>query len=330
MPVKPAVCAYEEVRKRLEEHERSVLLVGNGLSVAFAGQSFDWRSLRARVSEGGLSELALRAFEVCEADDFESAARVLHEASELLEKHDPQLATLLAQESVKLCELMATAVADAHPQGDGKPTQEQIASCAEFLRDFRRVVTLNYDLLLYWVVNSDNNACALDGFSTCRPDDQAAVCWQGPDAEPCVEYLHGALHLFVDGLETKKLRAGEAPLIPQITDRIRNRRFPLVVAGPTMRAKAAMIGRSPYLRSVLRRIERRSDAIVTFGWSAAPQDGHIVDAIVASECGLVCVGSYGLHGGMPEQGLANLARRISEVGKEVVLFDTTLMNVWGK
>jgi hypothetical protein len=33
---------------------------------------------------------------------------------------------------------------------------------------------------------------------------------------------------------------------------------------------------------------------------------------------------------MPEQGLANLARRISEVGKEVVLFDTTLMNVWRK
>lgn len=325
-----AVCSYEVVRKRIEGHQRSVLLVGNGLSLSLAGKSFDWRNLRARVSAGGLSEIAKRAFEVSQADDFESAARVLHEAGALLKSHDLELSRLLEEETVRLCELTATAVVDAHPQGDGRPTDEQIASCARFLSDFRRVVTLNYDLLLYWVVNSENDACPLDGFSNCRPNDQFAVCWQGPDADPCVEYLHGALHLFVDGLETKKLRAGGASLIGQIEGRIRNRKFPLVVAGPTAKAKAAIIGRSPYLRSVLRRIEERSDAIVTFGWSAAPQDDHIAEAIVASDCELVCVGSYGLHGGMPEQGLANLARRLSKVGKEVVLFDTTAMNVWGK
>ncbi len=324
-----SVCDYGDVRQRLKDLANPVLVAGNGLSLSFAKQSLDWEALRASVSAECLSDFAKRAFEVSAARDFESAARVLHESAHLLKRYEPILAARLEQESRDLCKLTAQAVAAAHPQRGARPDASKVAACARFLSDYQRVVTLNYDLLLYWVVVSANDACSRDGFGNCRPDDPKAVCWQGPNSQPCIEYLHGALHLFVDALETKKLRADDEDLMTKITRRIASGLFPLVVSGPTAKVKAATIGRSPYLRSVLHRLSGHADAIVTFGWSASPQDRHVVDAILRSDCELVCIGCHGLRGGLPTGDLTAFARNLIQIGKEVILFDTEPMNVWG-
>lgn len=328
MPSNPQELDYADVQALVQQSPDSVLVVGNGLSISFAGQRLDWQALREVVVANGMSPVAARAFEVIDSADFEGAARLLHETSEMLRNDHPEVAERYAAESAKLCRDLASAVLEAHPQGWDRPSASQAASCGQFLSDYSRVVTLNYDLLLYWAVLDSGAICAQDGFGNCSPNDTEALCWKGVDGTRCIEYMHGALHLFSEGLETKKLRGTGRGLVQQVADRIRRGSFPLVVAAPTSKAKEKIIGRSPYLNAVYRRLAGPADVIVTFGWSASPQDQHVVSAIANSRCRTVCVGCHGLNGGITGS-LAEFTRKLLAARKQVVHFDTTCLNVWG-
>lgn len=328
MPRNPQVLDYVDVRAIVQQSLESVLVVGNGLSIAFAGQRLDWQALRDVVVANGMSPVAARAFEVIGSADFEGAARLLHETSEMLKTDHFEIAPQYAAESSKLCQDLASAVLEAHPQGWDRPSKSQAAACGQFLSDYSRVVTLNYDLLLYWAALESGATCVQDGFGNCNTYDAEALCWNGSDGPRCIEYMHGALHLFSEGMETKKLRGTGRGLVQQVADRIRRNSFPLVVAAPTSTAKERIIGRSPYLSSVYRRLKEPADVIVTFGWSASAQDQHVVNAIANSRCSTVCVGCHGLDGGITGS-LAEFTRKLIAARKQVVHFDTTSLNVWG-
>jgi hypothetical protein len=307
----------------------SVLVVGNGLSQSYASERFDWARLRSAVFPADSPHFVHKAFQVAGTDDFEAVAKLLRDAASLLQDVDPSTSVRLREFEHALCRNLASAVLAQHPRGFDRPTEQQFRSCARFLGEFRRVVTVNYDLLVYWAVNAWPGGCRRDGFGECKPSTPDSVCWQGEGIAPCVEYLHGALHLYADALEVKKLRSREAKdLLPQISDRIKSGKFPLVVAGPTSAQKLALIDRSPYLRSVFRRLRESRGVVVTFGWSAGVTDAHVVDAIVECPAETICVGCHGLVGRIPPGELARLSTRLMKVGKRVVLFDTTSLDVW--
>jgi hypothetical protein len=227
-----------------------------------------------------------------------------------------------------LCRELSSAILKLHPRREDRPKEPQMASCAAFLRPYSRVVTLNYDLLLYWVVNSRNPVARTDGFGNCDFPGTGPLCWNGNISDRRIEYLHGALHLFADGISTKKLRVRDEGLLQQVTERIALRKFPLVVSAASAEAKREIIERSAYLRSVLHRLEHEEMPIVTFGWSASAQDEHVIEAIEQSPSQIIRVGCRDIRHGATRGTLHDFVCRVADAGKSVEIFDTTSMNVW--
>jgi hypothetical protein len=319
---------YSDVRAKVEDGESAVLLLGNGLSKSFSNSRFDWSALRNALATGAPPALVESAFVAAETDDFEAAAALLSDSSALLKDHDPQRSAELESAARWLCRELSGAILRMHPRGVDRPTDMQAASCAAFLRPYSRIVTLNYDLLLYWVVNSRHPVERADGFGNCDPVDATALCWSADRPDRRVEYLHGALHLFAEGILTKKMRGQPEGLLQQVTDRIARRKFPLVVSAASAEAKREIIERSWYLRSVLRRLETEALPIVTFGWSASDQDAHVITAIEQSPSKLVRVGCRNIRHGAARGSLHDFALRLADAGKSVEIFDTSALDVW--
>lgn len=122
-------------------------------------------------------------------------------------------------------------------------------SSSVFLSNFRKVFTLNYDLLLYWV-NLENKPLN-DGFG--RAKRIAGGRFKSPFKEEawCDIYnLHGGLHLFQNGTGgiMKTLDTGNG-VIATITDAIASKKIlPLYVAEGSSRAKMRKINSVVYLR----------------------------------------------------------------------------------
>ena len=125
-----------------------------------------------------------------------------------------------------------------------------------------QIYTLNYDLLLYWILMHDDELLdgsdptiefsASDGFGNEEDDPDADyVVWQGETGAHSakVHFLHGALHLFDAGNELQKFTwvRTSAPLIDQARAAIEADKFPLFVAEGSSHQKKTKIRHNAYL-----------------------------------------------------------------------------------
>lgn len=110
--------------------------------------------------------------------------------------------------------MLVETIAGQHPARPGDLTNQQYESCIQFLKNFRdkpgdgRIFTLNYDILLYWVLMhgmEEKKIAFDDGFRTDTDHvDAEYVVWDDSAHQQNVYYLHGALHLFDGGHELQK------------------------------------------------------------------------------------------------------------------------------
>ena len=262
----------------------TALLLGNGLSMHVWG-GFGYSSLFEQATRGGPEEgLTLEDQALFEALKTENFERVLAELTSAIRMCEPLM--LNPRRFYERYESIQTALSGAVRGVHVNRTQvpdETLGTIQDVLVAQEWVFTTSYDLLLYWAMgfNDDyRNLCDCFWSTDSSFDPEHADVWV--NATP-VYFLHGALHLVVEGSgRTRKLRRTALnTLLDQFGRPIDGdpEARPLLVTEGSARDKLRAIEDNDYLSHTLRRLSECDLPFVVFGSSLGEQDQHLVDAI---------------------------------------------------
>lgn len=278
------LCFKEALAQSVELGGKRHLLLGNGFSIAWKPDIFQYGSLLDRADFTNLSADHKELFGSLETNDFEKVMQALKAASILANVYqttDQTLAQKMLQDSEYLKDILVSTIAQNHPDLPSDISEDEYSHCAKFLSNFSEghIFTLNYDLLLYWVLMHTGAIRCDDGFRK-SDDDEDFIEWNSFKTQN-VYYLHGALHLFDHGYTLEKytwINTG-VRLIDQIRASLDKDRFPLVVTEGSSEQKLTKITHSGYLHKGLRSIESITGSLFIHGHSLAVNDDHIIDLI---------------------------------------------------
>lgn len=261
------------------------LVLGNGASIALY-QRFAYQSLLEEARSRQFIEQDVQSiFDHFHTKDFEHVLRMLWHTSRInraLKIEDAK--TQKAYKSLRTA--LVRTVHDVHP--DHADISNHLRQIAKFMERFKTVVSLNYDLLVYWTMLYGNNLHK-NQFKDCFIHREFDSNWEryrkpygNATHSTLVFYPHGNLALATDlnGRETK-LTASSSDLLKTVTSEWESKKYtPLFVSEGTSRQKVATINRSHYLKtvhdSVLPTLGKR---VAIFGWSLGTNDEHILGAI---------------------------------------------------
>lgn len=263
------------------------LILGNGTSVAVS-PVFAYKSLLAEArSAHRLSSGVEALFARLATSDFEFVLEKLWHAEIVTECLGIPSVSIHHEYQLLRAALIATIRAH-HPAYDGVTLA--LPGLFDFLRGFSTVVSLNYDLLVYWSMLAGNEkygVCFKDGFL----DGEFEEDWSrfrkptNNNKVTMVFYPHGNLILAatVNGQE-RKLAVGEGSgdLLETVMTAWESGDYhPIFVAEGETTQKLAAIGRSSYLRRVYAEVlPDLGESVAVFGWGAAENDTHILKQIV--------------------------------------------------
>jgi len=280
---KPTILSYSDVLA--ETNERRHLLLGNGFSISCRTDVFRYGKLFDRADFTNLAR-ARQAFDLLATNNFEAVIRALRGFASLASIYSPRDAdakTRAAEDADALREVLVGAVANSHPDRPHNLESNEYLKCREFLRAYKSINTLNYDLLLYWALMQNELGDAEipcdDGFRKPANDPEADYVSWDPDNSKgqTVRYLHGALHLFDTGTEMKKFTwvNTQVPLIEQIRAALKLEFYPVFVSEGTSNEKVDRIRHNDYLCKMYRSFTEIQGALVVFGHSLDASDDHI-------------------------------------------------------
>ncbi|MFQ5486210.1 MAG: DUF4917 family protein [Desulfobacterales bacterium] len=336
---------FEKAIEQTEEGKRHLLL-GNGFSRACRNDLFAYDALFSQ-GKDELTESARKAFEILETTDFESVMRALKQAVGLLKVYAPKnskLARRLAEDANKVRDVLAKAITYSHPDRPNGIEDKEFAACRKFLFHFKKIYTLNYDLLLYWALMNDDvdnlTISCNDGFH--QPEDGPAdyVKWDlGNVPYQNIFYLHGALHIFDAGAEVHKYtwcNTGVA-LVDQIRDALNQNRYPIYVAEGTSESKMNRIQHSAFLSRAYRSFANIENSLFIFGHSLSDNDNHILRLIEGGKVATVYISIFGSQRSKDNKKIFARAERL-KVARDnsgrrrkltVKFFDAASAEVWG-
>lgn len=287
---------------------RRHILLGNGFSISWKDSVFRYDSLLNQAAFDSISVPAIEIFEALDTTDFEYVMRSLNDSSKIIPIYQPnssEISANMVTDSSKLRDVLVKTIADNHPERPSEITEDEYENAINFLSRFDgNIYTLNYDLLLYWVMMkaySQNKFKCTDGFID--PEEESTyVVWDTSGSNhPRVYYLHGALHLFDSGIELQKFTwvRTQKRLIEQITEALSRNLYPHFVSEGTSEQKLKHIRHSDYLSrgfqsfSGIGRIKEGQDSLFIFGHSLADNDDHILSVIPKSNIVMLFISVYG-------------------------------------
>ena len=304
------------------------LLIGNGFSIAQAGAQFSYASL---LEKTGLQpgDPVRNVFTALNTVDFELVMQALQHAAQIEDAYgEAARATLFRNDAAAVREALIHAVREVHPGISFDIPQAQRDRCGEFLRNFNNIFTINYDLLLYWVILRMAGNAFTDGFGL---GDAVGGFRTFSEEGMCnTFYLHGALHLFLgDRRETLKRIVTTGAIINDIADTIRARsQLPLFVSEGSAIEKMARINSVPYLRYAYDKLKNLQGSLFIYGHSMAENDYHLYNAIFESDIDRLFVCVY-----RPEENLQSAREKLAQFrernhGIEVSYIDSATAQVW--
>jgi hypothetical protein len=343
----PKVIDFAEALKRTDPKKRKLLL-GNGFSMAWNPKVFAYGSL-FDAAKGKMSTGARTAFAALKTSNFELVMRALRDASKIVAAADSKFAKLakeLEDNAGEVREALIKTVAENHPDVPMDVTDDEAAACRKFLSNFECWYTLNYDLLLYWVLMREQVTPSLK----LTPDDGFRMPYSGPDEyvsweversnRQTLHYLHGGLHIFDTGGEFQKytwINTG-VRLIEQIRDALGKGKVPLFVSEGSSAEKREHILHNGFLHRPLRSLSNIGGSLFLYGVSLAENDDHILKQIERGTNALtVAVGLYkgktGYDKKVIQRAEAIKAARDAHNSQkpiDLIFYDSTSANVWGR
>ena len=312
------------------------LIVGNGGSRAIS-ESFSYGSLLAEARAQGLNQPLNDLFERFETDDFELLLRHLWHAQIVNQALD------IGSESIRDAYLiikksLVNAIRSTHcSYTDAK---EKLDFISAFMSKFETVLSLNYDLVIYWAMLKHNENTREHAFKDCFIDGVFSGNWpalrrpiRAQQAVTLVFYPHGALHLATDkdGSEIKLAVPDNGYFLDAIfSEWEENSCSPLIICDGSIEQKAATIRTSAYLSTVLNEILPVSGPTATiYGWNLGDQEDHILHQLGNGRYNKVAVSVHNPSSWEGEGYIARVRRKLAAIGIEnITFFDASSTGCW--
>ena len=297
------------------------LLLGNGASISIDDR-FGYGSLIEYARKNGLlTEDVQQLFQFFHTFDFELVLRLVWQASNvnrsLLIPDDRTHAAY-----IRVRECLIQSVRDVHPEYH--EVSEYMPTIYSFVKNFQTVLSLNYDLILYWAIMyglnvSDRHSlkdCFINGEFT---DDWSRLSYSiyGNISTTLVFYPHGSLVLARNIVESEyKITGNGNDLLESILQTWQTEQYvPLFVSEGTWQQKVNSIHNSSYLNTIYREVlTSLSPDLVIYGWGLREQDLYILRRIAMSHVRRVAVSVYG-----NDQAYCN---RVNHTIKQILGFQT--------
>lgn len=265
------------------------LLVGNGFSVDFDTR-FSYPALYAKARAEFYTEIP-HIFDLMDRLSETNFEWMMHELTE--ERDDRQAkygdadseVQRLSQDIALLEGVMIAAIVECHPNRCEEIPGDASQRCFAFLEQFSTVFTLNYDLLMHWV--RQNRLVEL--LNAGMDEDQATASLRQD-----IHELHGTINLFpvttqFPNFGIQHTYEGAGYFLKLI---VREKILPIIIAKGSSGEKAAEINRSISTYEGYGQLQQIDGALFVFGFRAAPNDEHILNAIEQSQVKQLFVGLY--------------------------------------
>lgn len=277
------------------------LLLGNGFSISCRPSAFNYGALLDEATFEAAHSDVRAVFELLGTTDFERVIELLRLAGALIDRYGPEsdLADRLRHDAEVVREALADTLAARHPNLPFDINDDEYSCARCFLSRFRKIYTLNYDMLLYWAVMQDLEPAVPtnDGFTAAEDPDADYVVWEPylDFGEQRLFFLHGGLHLYDAGAEISKItwsRTG-IPLVDQIRGALAAGRYPLIVTEGNSQEKEAKILHNAYLNHAIRSFAKIQKTLFIHGHSLAASDEHIFRRIEEGKLDRVYISVFG-------------------------------------
>mgnify|MGYP001069915983 CR=1 FL=1 len=324
----------------IKDEDWSSLLLGNGTSIAIH-QGFGYKTLHGVAARGGLLPNAAPIFKRLGTTDFERVLLACWYAEEVnvaLKNRSADITAAYAE----VREALIKTVCSVHPEHS--KVEQDLEQIGKFASDFSTVVSLNYDLTLYWamqIFNSKKTNWFKDAFIL---NGKFETNWeylrrpyQSTIGATLVFYPHGSLSIvrdyFSDEKKISETNSVEDTLLAAITDEwLTGRGVPVFVSEGISVQKVAAIRRSPYLMNVYEKVlSDVGNSLVVYGWSFGDQDQHVLSAIKRKPPALMAVSVYTGQSQADQQAFChNLSGTISGFmpNTSVKFFDSHSAGCW--
>lgn len=304
------------IQKAKDQQQKLILLLGNGFSI-----DFDPKFSQKKIIQSAQAQYPLENEEIyTDNENFEEAVQKFNEHKGLPPEKK--------QESSKnFIEVLSR----IHPNDPDCIRPIQFDQCAKFLSNFQSIYTLNYDLLLYWVIMKEKlNDEFKDGFCKSYLKKENYLTWyRDKEGRTNLRYLHGGLHLYQEPKNNRiaKLRyLNGKSLKEQFVEAIDKNEFPKVVSGGTSQEKLEVINKCDYLSCALKSLKSADGFLFIHGFNFNPNDEHIIDAIARSQIEKLFISIH------PLNKLKNIHNSIKNIQKtrtvEVAYYDAETAEIW--
>lgn len=271
--------------REIEADFTDALLLGNGASIALH-PGFHYESIfKAAESAGHLTAPVAEIFGKFHTNDFELVLRKLWHATlvnQALGINSGQLNEAYTQ----VQQALIKTIRDTHiPYQNAEP---HFSATSAFMRNFKTVISLNYDLIVYWSMMQGNKTYG-NWFKDCFQDKYFIDNWPdwrspyGAEGTTLVFYPHGNLALArkKDGREQKYKAAKDKDLLESIFQTWESAKSsPLFVCEGSAEQKKIAIKSSGYLQCVYSEvIPKMGKSLAIYGWGMGDQEQHIIDQI---------------------------------------------------
>lgn len=278
MPTK--VAQWEDIASK---YQQGTILLGNGASIAVSS-TFGYQSLLECAKQTKLLEKEVdQLFDFFKTSDFELVLRIVWQAMNVnrsLKIKDDR--TYKAYMSVRSS--LIQAVRNVHPEYE--KVSSLLPNMYRFLKQFDTVLTLNYDLLVYWTITHGLGVEDGHMFKDCfGKGGTFADDWQRyrdlykEKTNTLVFYPHGCLALCRNSVEQEsKISSAQDGLLDSILQEWQCEKVvPLFVSEGAGEQKVASIRNSYYLSTVYREVLTSPRSTLTlYGWAMGEHDRHLL------------------------------------------------------
>ncbi len=282
-----------------QDFQGGSVIIGNGTSIA-VDRCFFYDSLLEKARELGTFtddvEALFDSFGTC---DFELVLRMVWHATKVntsLRIRD-QLTREVYQD---IREALIRTVRATHVEYDAVRTR--LPSMYRFLKQFRTVLSLNYDLLVYWTMMYGRGQGDGHVFKDCFAGGAFRDDWArfrsriGETSNTLVFYPHGSLALCRNQIEQEsKITSQGAGLLDAILEAWESEEYiPLFVSEGTADQKLSSIQNSYYLSTVMREVLPSLEGSMTImGWGLGEHDVHVLERLKKARLNRIACWVYG-------------------------------------
>lgn len=268
---------------------RDTILLGNGASIAVSPR-FSYESLlQHALARDWITNDVKQLFEFFRTNDFELVLRLVWQASNVNRSLQiPDERTYQAYIRVREC--LIQSVRDIHPEHN--EIALALPSLYGYLKNFDTVISLNYDLIVYWIMTYGFSVEDQHSFKDCFLNGVFDGDWQrfrqpiGRDrTTTLVFYPHGSLIFCRDIVEAEyKIHGNGNALLESILRLWQNETaLPLFVSEGIQQQKINSICNSYYLSTVYREVlNSPKTALVIYGWGFGEHDLHLLQRMANS------------------------------------------------